>query len=150
MALLEDKGFTASHFRAFHPGGKLGAQIKHAKNIMHIGDELPLVLEGVKVEDAIIIMSKRKFGCIGVVNASGHLTGIVTDGDLRRHIGPHLASQNIETIMSRDPKTIGGEMLAGEIIEMINARRITAVFVVENAKPIGLVHIHDLLAIGAG
>ena len=149
MALLEDKGFTANHFRAFHPGGKLGAQIKHARDIMHGFDELPLAIEHTIIGDGLATMTARKFGCLGIVDVQGKLIGMVTDGDLRRHMGPTLHSKKVETLMTRNPTVIDGAKLAGEVIELINEKRITAVFVVnENGKPEGLIHIHDLLKIG--
>ncbi len=149
MALLEAKGFSADDFRNYHPGGKLGAQIKHARDIMHHGKELPLAVEGTLLSVAIPILSEKKFGCLGVINASGMLIGIVTDGDLRRHLGPDLTSQRVEDIMTKNPTTVHGDMLAAEVIEIINTKRITAVFVVDEVrKPIGLIHIHDLLREG--
>ena len=149
MALLEDKGFTASHFRAFHPGGKLGAQIKQARDIMHHGDELPLVMLGQSVEKAIEVVTAKRFGCVGVTDRKGRLAGIITDGDLRRNFAPGFEALPVDDIMTHKPKTIAGDMLAGEVIELINDKRITAVFVVDDAgKPEGLIHIHDLLRTG--
>ena len=149
MALLEAKGFSADDFRNYHPGGKLGAQIKHAKDIMHQGKELPLATEGTLLSAAIPILSEKKFGCLGVVNVSGILIGIVTDGDLRRHLGSDLTSRRVEDVMTKNPTTVHRGMLAAEVIELINIKRITAVFVRdESRKPIGLIHIHDLLREG--
>lgn len=149
MALLEDKGFTASNFRSFHPGGKLGAQIKHAHDIMHAFAELPLAKLGSVIGAALPVMTEKRFGCLGIVDDAGRLVGIVTDGDLRRNTEPELAARKVETLMTRNPTVINREVLAGEIIELINTKRITAVFVVDdNGKPEGLIHIHDLLAIG--
>jgi arabinose-5-phosphate isomerase len=149
MALLEAKGFSADDFRNYHPGGKLGAQIKHAGDIMHHGKELPLATEGTLLSVAIPILSDKKFGCLGVINASGILIGMVTDGDLRRHLGPDLTSRCVEDVMTKNPTTVHGDMLAAEVIELINTKRITAVFVLdESRKPVGLIHIHDLLREG--
>jgi arabinose-5-phosphate isomerase len=149
MALLEAKGFSADDFRNYHPGGKLGARIKHARDIMHTIENLPLVKSGAVIADAIAALSAKKFGCVGVVNASGALIGIVTDGDLRRNLGIDLASRIVDDMMTRNPTTISGHMLAAEVIELINTKRITAVFVVdEQHKPVGLIHIHDLLREG--
>lgn len=149
MALLEDKGFTASHFRAFHPGGKLGAQVRHARDIMHRADELPLVRPESTLSEIIAEINAKRFGCVGVVDAGGKLAGIITDGDLRRNMAGDAKIDTAAAIMTRAPKTIDGDMLAGEVIELINTKQITAVFVVdENSKPIGLIHIHDLLRIG--
>ena len=149
MALLEAKGFSADDFRNYHPGGKLGAQIKHARDIMHKVSELPLAAEGTLLSVVIPTLSEKKFGCLGVVDANGTLIGIVTDGDLRRHLGPDLTSRRVEEVMTKNPTTVHGDMLAAEVIEIINTKRITAVFVLdEMRKPVGLVHIHDLLREG--
>jgi arabinose-5-phosphate isomerase len=149
MALLEAKGFSADDFRNFHPGGKLGARIKHARDIMRRGVELPLANEKSNVPDAIAVMSAKRFGCIGITDASGKLTGMITDGDLRRNITRKLDALKAAEIMTRNPTTISGTMLAAEVIELINARNITAVFVVDkNGQPEGLIHIHDLLREG--
>ncbi len=149
MALLEAKGFSADDFRNYHPGGKLGAQIKHARDIMHCGEKLPLAVEGTTLSMAIPILSERKFGCLGVVDTNGIFIGMVTDGDLRRHLGPDLTSRQVEDVMTKNPTTVHGDMLAAEVIEIINTKRITAVFVLdENQKPVGLIHIHDLLREG--
>jgi arabinose-5-phosphate isomerase len=149
MALLEAKGFSADDFRNYHPGGKLGAQIKHARDIMHQGGELPLVANGTLLSVALPVLSEKKFGCLGVRNDKGVLIGMVTDGDLRRNLGPDLMMRSVEEVMTNDPTTITGNMLAAEVIELINTKRITAVFVVdETHKPVGLIHIHDLLREG--
>ncbi len=151
IALLEDKGFTPANFREFHPGGKLGAQLKHVRDIMHSGKALPLVQSGSAMSEALVIMSAKSFGCLGVVDADQHLLGIITDGDLRRHMSPSLLQQSVDEIMTASPKTITPDMLASEALERLNAAKITSVFVVdENGKPAGLVHIHDLLRIGVG
>ncbi|MCA0434695.1 MAG: KpsF/GutQ family sugar-phosphate isomerase [Proteobacteria bacterium] len=149
MALLEDKGFSAQDFRAFHPGGKLGAQLKHAGEVMHQGEKLPLVRLGSPMGDALIVMSEKAFGCVGVIDEEGALSGIITDGDLRRHMGPGLMNASVDQVMSRQPRSVPPDMLAVEVIEMINASRITSVFVVDaGRKPLGLIHIHDLLRLG--
>ena len=149
MALLEAKGFSADDFRNYHPGGKLGAQIKHAHDIMHKDGELPLCTVGDFLRDALPIMNKHKFGCIGVKAENGNLIGMITDGDLRRHLGNDLWSRKVEDVMTTNPTTIHEQMFAAEVIELINTKRITAVFVIsETKKPIGLIHIHDLLREG--
>jgi arabinose-5-phosphate isomerase len=149
MALLELKGFTAGDFRAFHPGGKLGARIKHARDLMHSGNELPIAKQGTALPAAITTMTEKTFGCVGVVDSAGKLTGLITDGDLRRHVGKDLSVLKVDDIMTRNPKTISGDLLSGEVIELINDKRITTVFVVDaNGRPEGLIHIHDLLRAG--
>jgi arabinose-5-phosphate isomerase len=149
MALLELKGFTANDFRSFHPGGKLGARIKHARDLMHHGAELPLAKQGTALSAAVVTMTEKTFGCVGVIDGAGKLTGLITDGDLRRHMNKDLASMKVDDIMTHNPKTISGDLLSGEVIELINDKRITTVFVVDSSgKPEGLIHIHDLLKAG--
>jgi arabinose-5-phosphate isomerase len=151
IALLEDKGFTKANFREFHPGGKLGAALKHVSDVMHSGAALPLVISGTKMGAALVVMSSKSFGCIGVTKADGALQGIITDGDLRRHMSSNLLDQQVDIIMTPAPKTIDAAMLATEALERLNAAKITSIFVVDNeTKPVGLVHIHDLLRIGLG
>jgi arabinose-5-phosphate isomerase len=151
IALLEDKGFTKANFREFHPGGKLGAALKHVSDVMHSGAALPLVKSGTKMGAALVVMSSKSFGCIGVTKANGGLLGIITDGDLRRHMSNNLLDQNVDSIMTPAPKTIHTQMLATEALERLNAAKITSIFVVDKqTKPVGLVHIHDLLRIGLG
>lgn len=149
MALLEDKGFSALDFRKFHPGGKLGAQLKYVRDIMHGRDELPLGQSETAMADALIVMTQRSYGCFGVVDAEGRLAGIVTDGDLRRNMSPELLNHSVGAVMTQAPKTIGPDALASEALEQLNALKITSLFVIdEDRRPVGLVHIHDLLRIG--
>ncbi len=151
IALLEDKGFTAKDFRQFHPGGKLGAQLKHASDIMHKGGALPLLGEASLMGDAVVEMSAKGFGCVGVIDAAGKLTGVVTDGDLRRHMSADLLQKSISAIMTKNPRTVSADTLAGEIIDILNTAKITSIFVTDDTgNPRGLIHIHDLLRIGAG
>ncbi len=148
VALLEAKRFTARDFKLYHPGGSLGAQLKFVADIMHKGDKLPLVTEDLAVADALVVMTQRAFGCLGIVDAKGRLCGVVTDGDLRRHMGPSLLSATAAEIMTRKPKTVKPDTLASAALELINSSRITALFVVERSKPVGIVHVHDLLRAG--
>lgn len=148
IALLEAKGFTAHDFKIFHPGGSLGAQLKFVGDIMHKGDQLPLASEHESMSSALVTMTQKSFGCLGVVGAEGKLVGIVTDGDLRRHMGEHLLRAKTGDIMTRKPKTVSPETLASAALELINTARITALFVVEDGRPVGIVHVHDLLRIG--
>lgn len=149
MALLEAKGFSSDDFRNYHPGGKLGARIKLARDIMHTSAELPLANLGTSLEIGIDILSEKKFGSLGIVDAEGLLVGMITDGDVRRHLKVNARTTNVEHIMTRHPTTIAGDILAAEVIEIINTRRITAIFVVDrDGKPEGLIHIHDLLREG--
>ena len=148
IALLEGKGFSANDFKAFHPGGQLGASLRHVGDIMHKGDKLPVVREGTLMSEALVTMSEKSFGCLGVVDAKGKLAGIITDGDLRRHMGPYLLGARCADIMTKRPKTIGPQLLASAALEAMNATKITALFVVEAGKPVGIVHVHDLLRLG--
>ncbi|HFC04849.1 MAG TPA: KpsF/GutQ family sugar-phosphate isomerase [Rhizobiales bacterium] len=148
IALLEAKGFSAHDFHQFHPGGKLGAALSHADEIMHKGDALPVVGVDTIMSDTLIVISEKSFGCVGVVSDDGDLVGIVTDGDLRRHMGPDLVSKTVGDVMSANPKTVDRQTLASVALEIINAKKITSLFVVEDGKPVGILHIHDLLRIG--
>lgn len=148
IALLEARGFTAHEFKMFHPGGSLGAGLKYVADVMHGADELPLVGETAIMSEALVTMTAKRFGCLGIVDGEGHLVGVITDGDLRRHMGPDLLSSPTGVIMTRDPKTIVPDMLASAALEMINTSRITALFVVKDGKPVGIVHVHDILRAG--
>ena len=148
ISLLEAKGFSAMDFKAIHPGGSLGSQLKFVEDVMHTGSELPLVSKKSDMSEALVVMTQKAFGCAGVVDAKGRLAGIITDGDLRRHMGSGLLSAATADIMTRDPKTIEPRMLASAALEQINASRITALFVVDKGKPVGILHVHDLLRAG--
>ena len=148
VALLEAKGFTAHDFKMYHPGGSLGASLKYVSDLMHKGDRLPLARETALMGDAIPMITAKSFGCLGVVDAKGKLIGIVTDGDLRRHMGESICRVTAGEIMTRKPKTVAPTMLASAALELINASRITAVFVVDKGKPVGIVHVHDFLNVG--
>jgi arabinose-5-phosphate isomerase len=145
IALLEAKGFTAHDFKVFHPGGSLGAQLKLVADVMHAGDALPLAGADVPMSQAIVTMTQKSFGCLGIVDDKGKLIGIITDGDLRRHMGQDLVHATTGTIMTRKPKTIAPDVLASAALEMLNSSRITALFVVSKGKPVGIVHLHDIL-----
>jgi arabinose-5-phosphate isomerase len=148
IALLESKGFTARDFKTLHPGGQLGARLKFVGDLMHKGDRLPLADAGAVMAEAIVVMTEKALGCLGVIDGDGVLTGIITDGDLRRHMGNGLLSRRAHEIMTPAPKTVSPELLASAALEMINASKITALFVVENGRPVGIIHIHDLLRAG--
>ncbi|MDO8288382.1 MAG: KpsF/GutQ family sugar-phosphate isomerase [Parvibaculum sp.] len=148
VALIEKRGFTASDFHVFHPGGKLGAGLRHVSDIMHKEKDLPLVAMGTSMGDAIYVMSDKRLGCIGVVDASGALKGLVTDGDLRRHMNKDLLQKTVNDIMNPSPKTVPPTMLVSEALNVLNTKRITSLFVVDKGKPVGVVHIHDFLKAG--
>jgi arabinose-5-phosphate isomerase len=149
VALLEARGFTVGEFHMFHPGGQLGASLTRVADIMHVGDRIPIVRAGTGMRDAIVRISAKGFGCVGIVDADGRLSGIITDGDLRRHIDSDLLSMGVEDVMTRRPKTIDPDTLVATALGMVNSSSITALFVVEDERPVGIVHLHDLLRIGA-
>jgi arabinose-5-phosphate isomerase len=148
IALLENRGFTALDFHVFHPGGRLGAMLKFVRDIMHTGDELPLARLGTRMAEAIAEMTAKTFGCVGIVDDGGLLVGIITDGDLRRHMSPDLLDRKVEDIMTRDPKTVRPGQLVSEALELLNALKKTQLIVVEAGAPVGVVHFHDLLRAG--
>ena len=150
VALLEDRGFTAQDFSQFHPGGKLGARLLKVEDLMHGKEELPLTAPDTKMADALITMTEGTFGCVGVTDARGALIGIVTDGDLRRKMSAELLTRSVEDVMTRDPRTIAPGALAAEALSLMTMRtpKITGLFVVEGGRPVGILHIHDLLRAG--
>jgi arabinose-5-phosphate isomerase len=149
VALLEARGFTTDHFRTFHPGGKLGASLIKVGEIMHAGERLPVVRSGSGMREAVTEISRQGFGCVAVVSAEGDLIGIVTDGDLRRHMGTDLLSRSVDEVMTRAPRAVTADTLVGTALQTINASSITSLMVVEQRRLVGLVHLHDLLRIGA-
>jgi arabinose-5-phosphate isomerase len=149
IALLESRGFTAIDFSLLHPGGKLGALLKMVQDLMHTGATVPLSPLGTRMSDAIIEMSAKGFGCVGITDPRGQLVGIITDGDLRRHMRNDLLDANVDDVMTRAPKTVRPDQLISETLEILNAMKVTALFVVEAGKPVGVIHVHDLLRAGA-
>lgn len=147
VALLESRNFTADHFSIFHPGGQLGAKLSLVRDIMHSGDSLPLINSGSMMTEAIMQISQKGFGCVGVVS-DGKLLGIITDGDLRRHLSTDLLGEIVDDVMTRDPQTVGPDLLAAEALDLLNRRSITAVMVTEAGSPVGILHLHDLLRVG--
>ena len=151
VALLTRRGFTAADFGRIHPGGRLGARLRRVGDLMHTGEEMPLAPPALPMHQALLRMTQKRFGCLGVTEASGRLIGIVTDGDLRRHMGPDLLARRVGEIMTRDPRTISADALAAEALHTMNARTrpITALFVVDRERrPVGILHMHDLLRAG--
>lgn len=148
VALLESRGFSASDFKTFHPGGKLGASLTHVGEIMHGGDAVPLVSQGTGMPQAVHLLSEKRFGCVGVVDDGGNLVGIFTDGDLARNIERDISGYTVDDIMTRSPKTVTEQTLAATAMDLLNRHNISALIVVEGQKPVGIVHFHDLLRIG--
>jgi arabinose-5-phosphate isomerase len=148
IALLENRGFTPRDFRIFHPGGKLGAALKFVRQLMHTGEAVPIKPLGTPMSDAIVEMTSKGFGCVGIVDADGRLAGIITDGDLRRHMGPRLLEAAVERVMTKRPITVRPDQLASEVLEILNSSKITALFVLDAGRPAGIIHLHDLLRTG--
>lgn len=149
VALLEQKGFGADGFRQFHPGGKLGKKLLKIEQIMHRGDELPTASPTTKMSDVLLTMTAKRFGCVGIIDTQSKLLGIITDGDLRRHMGTDLLNRTAREIMTPNPITIRPDMLAAEALAILQQKSITCLFVQEAAgELVGIVHIHDLLRQG--
>jgi len=148
IALIESRGFTAVDFGVFHPRGKLGATLKFIRDVMHPGESVPLIRHGAPMSEAIVEMSAKGFGCVAVVDSAGQLSGVVTDGDLRRHMRADLLQMPVEKVMTASPKTVRPDQLAGEALQLLNASKITALIVVDAGRPVGIVHFHDLLRAG--
>lgn len=152
VALMEHRRFTPEHFREFHPGGKLGAQLSRVRDLMHHGAALPVISQDTPMSDALIEISQKGFGVVGVTNQSGALAGIITDGDLRRHMDG-LLTRSAAYVMTAAPQTIGPDALAEEAVGVMNTHKITCLFVVDpngDGAPTGLLHIHDCLRVGLG
>ena len=150
VALMERRGFSSDQFQVLHPGGRLGRKFVRVADLMHTGDAIPIVPSGAVMSDAVLAMSERGFGCVGVTDGSGKLLGIVTDGDLRRHMRTDLLQRRVDEIMTPSPRTIRPSALAAEALGMMNAaeRPFTSLFVAENGVPCGFLHMHDILRAG--
>ncbi len=149
VALLEARGFTPDHFRDLHPGGQLGANLTQVVEIMHAGDDVPKVGLGTKMPEAVRELSRKRFGCVCVIDADGRLAGIVTDGDLARNLERNLVETLVDDVMTRSPKTVRPQLMASAALAILNENDISALVVIEDGRPIGIVHFHDLLRIGA-
>ncbi len=149
MALLEFKGFNSNQFKNFHPGGNLGKDLIKISDIMHKGKSLPLAKEKDKMTKTLITMTKKSFGCVGVVNKGNKLVGIITDGDLRKKMNNKLFNLTAFEIMTKKPTTGDKDMLVGEVLNIMNTKKITNLFICEKNKPIGIIHIHDLLRLSS-
>jgi arabinose-5-phosphate isomerase len=152
IAIMERKGFSPTDFHALHPGGQLGRTLLHVSDIMHEGAAIPLVARGALMAEAILTMTAKSFGCVGVVDGEGRLVGVITDGDLRRHMSAELLAATVDAVMSATPRTIRPRALVGEALNLMNAGtpRILCLFVVDEAmRPIGVLNVHDCLRAGA-
>lgn len=151
IALMERKGFSKTDYKQRHPGGKLGAILQKVSDLMHTGNGIPLVSEDTILQDALVVMTAKMLGCVGVVDDKGVLKGIITDGDLRRWLSADLLQKKVSDVMTKNPKTIGPDVLAAEALNIMNntGKGITQLFVVQDDnKPIGIIHIHDCLRVG--
>ena len=151
IALLERKGFSPTDFKLLHPGGQIGRRLLRVSDIMHGAEQMPLVRLGTPMSQAILEMTAKSFGCVGITDDDGRLVGIVTDGDLRRHMSGDLLSLRVDEVMTGNPKTIRPQALAAEALGVMNnpaARPITSLFVVEETRLVGLIHMHDCLRAG--
>ena len=145
ISLMKSKKFTKKNFYSFHPGGQLGKKLLLVKNVMHSAKKLPLINENVPMTTAIIEMTKKRFGCLGVVSKTNNLIGIITDGDLRRHMKDNILEKKTSYIMTKKPKTVDENIFAIEALNIMKKNKITQVFVTKNNKPIGILHIHDCI-----
>jgi arabinose-5-phosphate isomerase len=148
IALLESRDFSANDFKVLHPGGSLGASLTHVSEIMHTGEAMPLVPAGTGMAEAVRCISAKGFGCVGITSPQGDLIGVVTDGDLRRNITRNIIELVVDDVMTRSPLTVSPETLASKAMAILNERAITALIVTTGKKPVGIVHMHDLLRIG--
>lgn len=149
IALLEARGFSPTDFRTFHPGGSLGASLTHIREVMHRDDRVPLVKIGTSMPEAMKVQSHKRFGCVGVVDEAGNLAGIITDGDLARNLHRNLSELSVDEVMTSNPKTVSPQTLVGAAMSLLEEHHISVLLVVEDSKPVGIVHFHDLLRIGA-
>lgn len=148
IALLEKRGFTKDDFGKYHPGGKLGSQFIRVAQLMHAGEELPLVSPETPMQEVLLVMTAKRFGTAAIVGTNGQLQGLITDGDLRRHMRDGLLQRTAAEVMTANPVTTTPEMLAAQALAIMNDKSITALFAVDAGRPVGIVHIHDLLRAG--
>jgi len=151
VALMERKGFDADQYRDFHPGGSLGRALIRVSDLMHDGNELPLAGEDTSMRDVLLVMAERRFGCVGILDGNGALVGIITDGDLSRHIdGDNFLDRKARMVMTRNPKIARPDQLAAEALAFMNEKKITRLFVLADGekRPVGILHIHDCLRAG--
>ena len=148
VTLIKMRGFKKNHFGNFHPGGNLGKDLLKVSEIMHKTKELPLVYPEEKMSEVLIKITQKSFGCVGVIDKNKNLIGIITDGDLRSNMSQDIINKTASNVMTKNPATVDNSTLVGEAINLMNTSKITSVFICEKKKPIGIVHIHDLLRIG--
>ena len=145
VGMIERKGFSKEDFNDRHPGGKLGSILKRVSDLMHVGQEMPILDENANMQAVLLEMTSKRLGCVGFVNQAGDLTGILTDGDLRRCLSAKILEEKAVDLMTRNPKTISPNAMTAEALKIMHDKKITNLFVLENKKPVGVIHIHDLL-----
>lgn len=143
--MIERKGFTKSDFNVRHPGGKLGSILQRVSDLMHVGQDMPLLEEHSNMKNVLLEMTSKRLGCVGLINQEGKLTGLITDGDLRRCLSEKILDEKAINVMTRNPKTVSKDVMAAEVLKIMHDKKITNMFVVESGEPIGVIHIHDLL-----
>jgi arabinose-5-phosphate isomerase len=143
--LIERKGFTKSDFNQRHPGGKLGSILQRVSDLMHVGSEMPILEENSNMQQVLLEMTSKRLGCVGFVNTLGEFTGMLTDGDLRRCLSTEILNKKAVELMTKNPKTVTKDVMASEAIKIMHDKKITNIFIVKDKKPIGVIHIHDLL-----
>lgn len=148
IALLERKGFSKIDYNQRHPGGKLGAILQKVSDLMHKGSHMPLVSEDTEIKEALLVMTSKMLGCVGITDKEGRLSGIITDGDLRRFLSPDMFSKKVIDVMTKNPKVITPDSLAAEAVSIMNSKKITQLFAVTDGKPQGVIHLHDCLRAG--
>jgi len=145
IGLISRKGFSKEDFNDRHPGGKLGSILKHVSDLMHTGAEMPILEEHSNMQAVLLEMTSKRLGCVGFINQQGELTGILTDGDLRRCLSGNILEAQACDLMTKNPKTISPDAMSVEALKVMHDKKITNLFVLEDKKPIGVIHIHDLL-----
>lgn len=148
IALLERKGFSKTDFRQRHPGGKLGAFLQKVSDLMHKGDEIPLISNTANMQEALLVMTSKMLGCVGITDSRGQLIGMITDGDLRRCMSNNMFNRKAVDVMTQNPKTISADVLAVEALALMNEKHITQLFVIKDNCPVGIIHLHDCLRAG--
>lgn len=148
VCLLERKGFSKLDYKQRHPGGKLGAILQKVSDLMHTGKEMPIINKDATMKEALLEMSAKMLGSVGIVDTDGKLIGMITDGDLRRCMSDNILSKNVAEIMTKNPKTTTPDILASELLKILNENKITQMFVIDNGMPVGIIHIHDCFNAG--
>lgn len=149
ICLLERKGFSKTDFKQRHPGGKLGSFLQKVSDLMHKGDEIPLVYDTALMQEALLMMTSKMLGCVGIIDKDRHLIGIITDGDLRRNLSADLATKKVIDVMTKNPKITTPDTLVAEAVKIMNEKKITQLFVIDNEHPVGVIHLHNCLQAGA-